>query len=128
MPLLRYDLGDTAVVGGPCACGNPLPTFERITGRVQDHFVAADGTRVHAGYLISLFYGRDWVDEFQVLLGGNKVYAPRDGEAYMPLEFSAATFRFGLLVSLPAENEGNRETDQEASQSGQSRVPRHRAR
>ncbi|MDT7578968.1 MAG: hypothetical protein QOK35_232, partial [Pseudonocardiales bacterium] len=31
----------------------------------------------------------------KVLLGGNKVYAPRDGEAYMPLEFSAATFRFG---------------------------------
>jgi len=31
----------------------------------------------------------------KVLLGGNKVFAPRDGEAYMPLEFSAATFRFG---------------------------------
>ena len=31
----------------------------------------------------------------KVLLGGNKVYAPRDGEAYMPLEFSTATFRFG---------------------------------
>ena len=31
----------------------------------------------------------------KVLLGGNKVYAPRNGEAYMPLEFSAATFRFG---------------------------------
>jgi hypothetical protein len=31
----------------------------------------------------------------KVLLGGNKVFAPRNGEAYMPLEFSAAGFRFG---------------------------------
>jgi hypothetical protein len=31
----------------------------------------------------------------QVLLGGPKHYAPRNGEAYMPLEFSVAAYRFG---------------------------------
>jgi Animal haem peroxidase len=31
----------------------------------------------------------------KVLLGGNKQYAKRNGEAYMPLEFSVAAFRFG---------------------------------
>jgi hypothetical protein len=31
----------------------------------------------------------------QVLLGGNKFYAPRNGEVYMPLEFSVASYRFG---------------------------------
>ncbi|MDP9209654.1 MAG: heme peroxidase family protein [Actinomycetota bacterium] len=31
----------------------------------------------------------------KVLLGGNKHYEPRDGEVYMPLEFSVAGYRFG---------------------------------
>jgi hypothetical protein len=31
----------------------------------------------------------------KVLLGGPKHYAPRNGEAYMPLEFSVAAYRFG---------------------------------
>jgi hypothetical protein len=31
----------------------------------------------------------------KVLLGGNKFYAPRDGEVFMPLEFSVAGYRFG---------------------------------
>ena len=31
----------------------------------------------------------------KVLLGGNKAYAPRNGDPYMPLEFSVAAFRFG---------------------------------
>lgn len=31
----------------------------------------------------------------QVLLSGPKLYSPRNGEAYMPLEFSVAAYRFG---------------------------------
>jgi len=31
----------------------------------------------------------------KVLLGGNKFFSARNGDVYMPLEFSAATFRFG---------------------------------
>jgi Animal haem peroxidase len=31
----------------------------------------------------------------KVLLGGNKVFQPRYGEVYMPLEFSVAAYRFG---------------------------------
>jgi hypothetical protein len=31
----------------------------------------------------------------QVLLGGPKFYTPRNGEPYMPLEFSVAAYRFG---------------------------------
>ena len=31
----------------------------------------------------------------KVLLGGNRLYTPRDGEVYMPLEFSVASYRFG---------------------------------
>ena len=31
----------------------------------------------------------------KVLLGGNRLFAARDGEVYMPLEFSVAAYRFG---------------------------------
>lgn len=66
MPLIRYDIGDTAVVGEACPC-SPLPTLARLTGRVTDHFLTRDGTLVHGEYFTHLFYFRDWVREFQVL-------------------------------------------------------------
>lgn len=36
MPLLRYDLGDVATVGGACGCGRTLPTLARILGRTRN--------------------------------------------------------------------------------------------
>ena len=36
MPLIRYDVGDYATVGGPCACGRGLPVIERILGRARN--------------------------------------------------------------------------------------------
>ena len=33
MPLIRYDVGDTAEVGPPCACRRGLPVLTRIIGR-----------------------------------------------------------------------------------------------
>lgn len=67
MPLLRYAIGDTAVVGNPCSCGSVLPTLERVTGRLTDHFLNPDGDMVHGEYFTHLFYFRDWIEEFQVL-------------------------------------------------------------
>src|SRR5262249_10928972 len=46
MPLLRYEIGDHAVVGGPCACGRGLPVLERILGRERNALlVAGQGER-----------------------------------------------------------------------------------
>ena len=36
MPLIRYELGDYATVGAPCACGRNLPALERIAGRERN--------------------------------------------------------------------------------------------
>lgn len=44
-PLLRYDIGDRAELGGPCTCGRGLPVLTRILGRVRNMLVAPDGTR-----------------------------------------------------------------------------------
>ena len=44
-PLLRYEIGDEAEMGEPCACGRNLPTLNRIVGRTQDYFVLRSGER-----------------------------------------------------------------------------------
>jgi phenylacetate-CoA ligase len=36
MPLIRYDIGDYAEVGGPCPSGRSLPVLGRIAGRVRN--------------------------------------------------------------------------------------------
>lgn len=42
-PLIRYDLGDYAEVGAPCACGRGLPVLTRIVGRRRGMLRYADG-------------------------------------------------------------------------------------
>jgi len=43
MPLIRYDIGDYATLGGPCPCGRGLPVLERILGRTQTTFHLPNG-------------------------------------------------------------------------------------
>lgn len=45
MPLLRYEIGDEAEPGGPCACGRGLPVLTRIVGRTLDHVALPSGRR-----------------------------------------------------------------------------------
>lgn len=45
LPLLRYDIGDYAEVGGPCACGRGLPVLRRIMGRQRNMAILPDGSR-----------------------------------------------------------------------------------
>ncbi|HXX85568.1 MAG TPA: phenylacetate--CoA ligase family protein [Casimicrobiaceae bacterium] len=40
-PLLRYDLGDYAEVGAPCACGRGLPVLRQILGRERNALLVA---------------------------------------------------------------------------------------
>jgi phenylacetate-CoA ligase len=45
MPLLRYQVGDEAEVGPPCACGRGLPTLTRIVGRLEDYVTLSSGVK-----------------------------------------------------------------------------------
>src|SRR5262249_50302395 len=55
MPLIRYELGDYAEVGGTePPCGIKLPTLRRILGRHRNLFRFRDGTRVWP--VATLFY------------------------------------------------------------------------
>jgi len=68
MPLLRFEIGDFAVKGpAQCKCGNPLPTLQRISGRISNSFIKADGTIIHGEFFTHLFYNRNWLRQFQVV-------------------------------------------------------------
>ncbi|MGD1878936.1 MAG: phenylacetate--CoA ligase family protein [Kiloniellaceae bacterium] len=45
-PLIRYELGDFAEVGAPCACGRGLPVITRIVGRQRNRLALPDGTTI----------------------------------------------------------------------------------
>jgi phenylacetate-coenzyme A ligase PaaK-like adenylate-forming protein len=45
MPLIRYEIGDYAVAGGPCAGGIGLPALQEVLGRRRNMLVHADGRR-----------------------------------------------------------------------------------
>jgi phenylacetate-CoA ligase len=45
MPLIRYDIGDYAVVGEPCSGGIGLPSLRAVLGRRRNMLVHADGRR-----------------------------------------------------------------------------------
>ncbi len=44
-PLIRYEIGDYAQVGAPCACGRGLPVLNRIMGRTRNMLVLPTGER-----------------------------------------------------------------------------------
>jgi len=43
MPLIRYEIGDYAEPGAPCACGRGLPVIRRVLGRERNLAAAPDG-------------------------------------------------------------------------------------
>lgn len=44
-PLVRYEIGDWAEAGSPCACGRGLPTIQRLLGRERNLVLLPDGSR-----------------------------------------------------------------------------------
>jgi len=45
-PLIRYEIGDYAEVGGPCDCGRTLPVLKRIMGRQRNMLTLPDGRQL----------------------------------------------------------------------------------
>lgn len=67
MPLVRYRIGDQAVVlDGPCRCGSPLPALCNISGRRDDSLRMPDG-RLVSPRAVSLLEDVPGIDAFQVV-------------------------------------------------------------
>lgn len=68
MPLIRYEIGDLAVLGPTnCPCSIPLPTLKKVTGRIGEHLVTEEGTLIYTGFLTITFNFKEWVRSFQIV-------------------------------------------------------------
>jgi len=66
MPLLRYRIGDTAIMGSKqCACQSGLPYFKQVLGRTDDVILTEDGKRI--GRIDHIFKGLSGIQEAQVI-------------------------------------------------------------
>jgi phenylacetate-CoA ligase len=66
MPLIRYELGDTAIMSqDPCPCGRASPLLRSVLGRSSDFLVSPGGRVIHGEYFTHIFYGRPSVRQFQ---------------------------------------------------------------
>ncbi len=67
MPLLRYETGDLAEPGEPCACGRGLPVLRRIVGRENDALVLPSGERRFATFASRVLGPISAVEQFQIV-------------------------------------------------------------
>lgn len=67
MPIIRYDIGDFAVVGEACGCGRPFGTLRRVLGRERNLILMPDGSRVWPSF--GLYDAREVapISQYQVI-------------------------------------------------------------
>lgn len=65
-PLIRYEIGDYAEVGEPCASGRGLPVLTRILGRSRNMLATPSGKRVWASLTGAGLEAIDAIRQFQV--------------------------------------------------------------
>lgn len=74
MPLIRYDIGDWATVGMPCACGRGLPVISKVLGRSRNML------RLPSGEVTwPLFFSRRMGDVAPEIRQGQLVQVRPDG-------------------------------------------------
>jgi phenylacetate-CoA ligase len=66
-PLLRYELGDYAEMGGDCVCGRPLPVLNRIVGRERNMWVRPDGQRLWPMFSSTVWGHMDAIRQLQLV-------------------------------------------------------------
>jgi phenylacetate-CoA ligase len=90
MPLIRYQIGDSAVLGTePCLCGRNFPVFKTVLGRLDDTIVTIDGRRI--GRLDPIFKGARGIKETQIIQVSSEriVVKMVKGEQFVPASAQA---------------------------------------
>lgn len=105
MPLIRYDLGDYAVVGEPCPCGRGLPVIERILGRVHQTFVTRSGDRIWLTVGVHLLRTLAPVVQHQMVQRQAGALELRLVPSRPPTQADANALRAHFAAALPEETE-----------------------
>lgn len=93
MPLIRYDIGDRAVVAEqrPCACGRGLPKIASVEGRTLEIVVTRDGRKIGGTFWTLLLRSRPGFKHFQVVqkdIDGVTIrYVPADDISQSALDY-----------------------------------------
>jgi phenylacetate-CoA ligase len=87
MPLLRYEIGDEAEVGAPCACGRGLPVLARISGRLENYLILQSGERL------------------RVDLSHYRIAAIREIREFQLAQTSPTRIELRLAISAPLKDE-----------------------
>ena len=68
MPLIRYDMGDSAAwVGQPCSCGSAFPLLADLRGRLYDMLILPSGKLSDPGVPEHIVRCYDWVHQFRTI-------------------------------------------------------------
>lgn len=67
MPLLRYEIGDYAELGGPCPCGRGLPVLNRFLGRKRIFLTLPSGEEQGIVHCKEIFKALHFIRQFQVV-------------------------------------------------------------
>jgi phenylacetate-CoA ligase len=101
MPLIRYDTGDLATLGGACSCDLPRPTLQRLEGRLAELVVGADGQRISPYALNSTMGDLEDIVQFQFVQKNDKSYELR--LCTLPSFHQEELLRYRLLDILGAD-------------------------
>ncbi len=77
MPFIRYDIGDLAILGDACFCGQPGPTLQRLEGRLSELVVGTGGQRISPYALNSTMRGMGDIVQFQFVQKSDMSYELR---------------------------------------------------
>ena len=101
MPLIRYELGDFARVGGACTCGRGLPVIDRIAGRTRNMLRLPNGARRWPVFGLAKLLAVAPVRQFQVI---QKTLEDIEVSLVVPERLDAATERH--MSGILSENLG----------------------
>lgn len=100
MPILRYDLGDTAAMTNDrCPCGRHSPRMLNITGRANDVVVLPDGTTRNSQFFTRFFVDVPGLRQYRIIqddLHRIRILfdAPENAFAALSARFSSDVARF----------------------------------
>lgn len=66
-PLIRYSVGDYAVVGEPCSCGRGLPVLKRVLGRARNMLTLPSGGQMWPYFGGDTFASVAPVSQYQIV-------------------------------------------------------------
>jgi phenylacetate-CoA ligase len=66
-PLIRYAIGDRAMIGSKCPCGRGLKVIKELQGRQNDLFSLPSGRRVFSAYLGAPLRAMPRILQFQIV-------------------------------------------------------------